>query len=433
MLRPDRMSKVSVVGSQAVMPTVIETLHELNLVHLSDYDGSWSGFENGTPLSGAEDTSEKLVTVRSLQDALDMDDDPPSTPPGITDAELETRLPEIRAEVNELDDQRDELRDRVRAIDERIEGLEPFAELGIDLDLLKGYETIDILVGEGDATAIDSALTGADEIDAYETYTGGDIVAIAAAGDGEDPLGNALAGVAYTPIEIPDGEGTPSELIADLEAEKAQLQDRIEDIEADLADIRADVDTFLWAAERYLSVQVEQLEVPLQFATSKRSFIAEGWIPTAEFDRLETALRDAVGDRLEIEELERADYEAVHDDDTQEAAADGGQPASVDEVPPTKMKNSRAATPFEELVRVVAHPKYSELDPTLIVFLTFPFMFGFMIGDIAYGVLYMLLGYGLWQVKSDVLNALGTVAMWAGGFTILFGVLYNDFLGMKLT
>jgi V/A-type H+-transporting ATPase subunit I len=60
------MSKVSVTGSRAVMRDVIETVHELNLVHLSDYDGSWEGFDNGDPIEGSDRASEKLVTVRSL-------------------------------------------------------------------------------------------------------------------------------------------------------------------------------------------------------------------------------------------------------------------------------------------------------------------------------------------------------------------------------
>ena len=37
-LRPERMSKVSVTGSKRVLDTVIETVHGLNLVHLDDYD-----------------------------------------------------------------------------------------------------------------------------------------------------------------------------------------------------------------------------------------------------------------------------------------------------------------------------------------------------------------------------------------------------------
>ncbi|MFQ3295838.1 MAG: V/A-type H+-transporting ATPase subunit I, partial [Natrialbaceae archaeon] len=67
MLRPERMSKVSVTGSKSVMDEMIDAVHDLNLMDLSDYDGSWEGFEKGNPVEGAEDASQKLVTVRSLE------------------------------------------------------------------------------------------------------------------------------------------------------------------------------------------------------------------------------------------------------------------------------------------------------------------------------------------------------------------------------
>jgi len=52
--------------------------------------------------------------------------------------------------------------------------------------------------------------------------------------------------------------------------------------------------------------------------------------------------------------------------------------------PPVLHDNPKYEKPFEMLVDTVNRPKYSELDPTLIVFLTFPFAFGFMIGDMGY-------------------------------------------------
>jgi V/A-type H+-transporting ATPase subunit I len=58
MLRPERMSRVSVTGSKGVMTETIETLHELRLVHLSDYDGAWEGFDNGNPMEGGDEASE---------------------------------------------------------------------------------------------------------------------------------------------------------------------------------------------------------------------------------------------------------------------------------------------------------------------------------------------------------------------------------------
>ncbi len=430
MLRPDRMSKVSVTGAKSVMPSVIETLHELTLVHLSEYDGSWPGFDNGAPLEGAEDASEKLVTVRSIKDALEIEGEQVDGIEDLTEAELETRLREVQSTVNNLDDQRNDLQDQIRSIDEQIETLEPFATLGIDLDLLWGYDRIDVVVGEGNHDEITQALREAEAIDAFETFRSDDVIAVAADGTGDDPIGDALVGVPFTLVEVPRKEGSPKDRIEELRTKRRQLKEDVDAVEEDIAAVRDDVKSFVLAAERHLTVQVERTEVPLQFATTKRSFIAEGWIPTAEVDRFTQALHTAVGERIEVEEVERAEYESIGN--SEEAAADGGQPVTVDETPPTRMNNGTASSPFETLVRVVAHPKYSELDPTLIIFLTFPFMFGFMIGDIAYGLLYMAIGYTVRGFGSDIMSALGNIAMWCGGFTAIFGYLYNDFLGMKL-
>ena len=147
MLRPERMSKVSVTGSKGVMPTVIETIHDLNLVHLSDYDGSWEGFENGNPIEGADAVSEKLVTVRALESTLDVEDG--DVAPTQVGDDWETRLERVRTRVNDLDDERSELTRELREVEDKIDRVEPFAELGIDLDLLSGYDSVEVLVGEG--------------------------------------------------------------------------------------------------------------------------------------------------------------------------------------------------------------------------------------------------------------------------------------------
>ncbi|WP_211334067.1 V-type ATP synthase subunit I [Halopiger aswanensis] len=457
------MSKVSVAGSKGVMPTVIETIHELNLVHLSDYDGSWEGFDNGNPIEGADDASEKLVTVRALESTLDLSESEDVEPQrGRLAEDWENRLEEIRTRVNELDDQRSDVRDDLRQVEERIDRVAPFAELGIDLDLLSGYETIDVVVGEGRVAAIEEALEASDEIRAYETFTGGDVVAVAAAPTedaGANPIDDALVGVEFTRHEVPDTEKSPSAYVDELESRKADLESRLEEIDAELAEIRLDEGPFLLQAENELSIEVQRAEAPLQFATTDRAFVAEGWIPTDEYDRLGSALRDAVGDSVEIEELERADYDrhGAHshteevqkgapaaeaeddepspeaDEEPQKAVTDGGSAVTMGDEPPTVQNNPGPAKPFEVLVQAVNRPKYSELDPTIFLFLTFPAFFGFMIGDVGYGILYVAIGaYMATQFDSKGITSLGGVAIWAGVFTILFGIIYGEIFGLHI-
>ena len=436
------MSRVSVTGSKRVMDETIEAIHELNLVHVTDYDGSWEGFSPGDPIEGAEDAAGKLVTVRALESTLDVDEEDAGPTRIIDDDELESELEDVRTRVNDLDDERSELRNEIREIGEKVGAAEPFAELGIDLDLLSGYDSLTVAVGEGDAEEIESALSGSDAVDGYELYAEGEYVAVFVYPDVD--LDDALVGAAFTEYAVPDLEGTgatsPDAYIEDLNHRRGRLESELETVENRLEDLKHEVAGFLLAAEEKLSIEVQKREAPLTFATTENAFVAEGWIPTEQVAELGAALDERIGDHVELDELERASYEDGHAHDREEladdeghnkeAVADGGHAMSGG-TPPVIPDNRPGAKPFEMLVGVINRPRYNELDPTLVLFLTFPAFFGFMIGDVGYGILYMLMGWVLMsKFDSPGFRSLGGVAIWAGVFTTIFGVLYGEFFGL---
>ena len=452
MLRPERMSRVSVTGSRDVMPAVIEALHDLHLVHLEEYGGGWDGFEPGDPLEGAEEASERLVTVRSIESILDVEADG-ATPARVVADEYEAELADIRERVNELDDRRSELRDELRAVREARSAAEPLVDLGLDLDLLSGYDSLEVRVGRGDAGAVKAALEAAEGVDAVETWSGEEVVAAFAAGPA-GAVDEALVGVPFAAVEVPDAEGPPDAYLEELDHEAERLEGRLETVQAELEELKLEAGRFLLAVEERLSIEVQKAEAPLSFATTRHAFVAEGWLPTDRLDALESTLASAAGDHLEVEELERAEYDAEgvpHGteavEDGGEAATDGGRAAADDGLaadggtdvpmgaggPPVVMDNPDPVRPFELLVETINKPRYSELDPTLLVWLTFPTFFGFMIGDVGYGVVYTLVGYLMWKrFDSPGLQSLGGVAMWAGFFTMVFGVLYGEFFGLHV-
>jgi V/A-type H+-transporting ATPase subunit I len=478
MLRPERMSRVSVAGVESVMDDVIETTHDLHLLHLSDYDGSWAGFEQGDPVEGADDVSGRLVTVRSLESTLGVDAD--EVDRGYEIDDLDAELERVRGRANDLDDRRSEVEEELRQVEERLSRIDPFVDLGVDFDLLGGYETLVTAVGLGDADAVRTAVEGADGVadSLVRTAEEGAVAVFARPTDASvvdgtdaDPLEDALVGVDFERLQVPEYDtSNPEVQRRELRERRERLQSRLADVESEIADLREEVAPFLLAAEERLSIRVQKAEAPLSFATTTNSFVAEGWVPTPRVDELEAALQEAVGDRVEFEELERASYtedgqledrepaeevDRGHDRDrdrdrdptpapdggtTNAAAAatptatdgaGGGEPVTMGDSPPTLLENPAYSEPMEVLVNAAERPKYTEFDPTFIVFLTFPVMFGFMIGDLAYGLLYMLVGYGLYsRFENPAVSALGGVGMWAGLFTAIFGVLYGEFFGL---
>ena len=456
------MSRVSVTGSKRVMDEAIEAVHDLNLLHVTDYEDSWEGFDPGDPMGGADEASDKLVTVRSLQSILDVDDEDAGPARIVTEDALENELEEIRTEVNALDDRRDSLRDDLRAVEDRIATMEPFAALGIDLDLLRGYDSLSVAVGEGDEQRVRRELVDAD-VDGYEIYEeDGELAVFARTDDLDDVLVNAE----FTSYEIPDAEGSPDDYLSELERERDQLESELQEVDDELEEQRYDVGGFLLAAEETLAIRVQQREAPLSFATTENAFVAEGWIPTERFVDLAEGLHEEVGDHVEVDELERAQYDGEGQvvgreevgggapgtpepavTDGGEVVADGGATSShrndivdatgsgpddrTNVAPPVIQDNPGPIRPFESLVEVINRPKYSELDPTVALFLTFPLFFGFMIGDLGYGLLYFGIGYYVTRnFDGDVIRSLGAIGMWAGAFTAIFGVLYGEFFGL---
>ncbi|QKY20842.1 V-type ATP synthase subunit I [Halolamina sp. CBA1230] len=436
MLRPKRMSKLSVTGSKQVMGSVVEVVHDANVLDVSEYDGSWDGFEPGDPEGEAEQASERLVTVRSIESMLGVDAESVDADRPITDAEIEEQLPEIRDRVNELDDERDALRDELRGVEERLDEARPFVDLGIDLNLLSGYDSLDVAVGRGDEESIERVLLDADGVQQYEIFSGDDVLAVFVypSEHAEDVLDDALVGAAFTAIDVPDAEVAPESYVRELESEKQRIESDIADLEDELDELRSRHAEFLLAAEEHLSIQVQKAEAPLSFATTANAFVAEGWIPTEEYERVTAMLKDDLGDRIEVEEVERAafksDGEAVHEHG--EAVADGGTTIGSDE-PPVVQDNNGLVQPFEVLVEAIGRPNYREFDPTALLFLTFPLMFGFMIGDVGYGLVYTAIGGYLYtQFDSRGFKSMGGVTIAAGLFTIVFGVLYGEIFGLHL-
>jgi V/A-type H+-transporting ATPase subunit I len=503
------MSRVSVTGSKRVMDEAIEAVHNLNVVDVTDYDGGWEGFTPGDPIRGADEAAEKLVTVRSLKSILDVDEEDAGPARIVSDEELETELEDVRQRVNELDDRRDEISDELRSVEERIDAVEPFVELGIDLDLLSGYDTLSVAVGEGDESTVRRELAQLSEVGQYQVFTGdGDSDALAVFAYPAVDLSDALVGARFSAVEIPDletvrevGDGDavdPAAYADALKQRRRELESKRSNVEGQLEEVRVEASSFLLAAEEQLAIEVQKREAPLSFATTENAFVAEGWIPTERFVDLVEGLQDAVGDHVEVEELERADYDGEgHHTSREEVGGDhpGGEPTAADggeaggrtssdpgsdggstdtEIrsdggrstdlrsdggeadgqaspdlkadggsahgddrpmsggePPVIQDNPGPTKPFEALVEIINRPKYSELDPTVVLFLTFPLFFGFMIGDLGYGLIYVALGYLLYtRFESDVIRALGGISLWAGGFTMLFGILYGEFFGL---
>jgi V/A-type H+-transporting ATPase subunit I len=233
----------------------------------------------------------------------------------------------------------------------------------------------------------------------YELVTDENTVALFVPASEKERVESFLSEKGFTPLEVPEERGNPKEILKKFETLKTKLEEKHEEVQERLSKLREKHAKFILQTEEYLSIEVEKAEAPLRFATTEHSFIIDGWIPKVNMDEVNSRLED-VGD-LYIEHIES---------DMKEA--------------PVLFDNPRPTKPYELLINLFSTPSYKELDPTVIVSLIFPVFFGFMIGDLGYGIVMMGLGLLMWKKLKTIpaLQDIGLILFMGGIFAFIFGL-----------
>ncbi len=414
MLASEQMSRLLIAGTKEQMGPVIAELYRHRLFHIEDFVGQeeYAGFRLGMPLSGATEASIELLKIRAASSAFGVETD--GTPAarlvsaGDLRRQLQTELPEIDAQADELVVRRTRLETRARDLESRITELEPFTAIPIDLDLFRGYKSLAVFAGHIPA---DVAIAAPHEKEYAGGKKGGFIAVFTPLAHREE-VERQLLDAGYSPVTIPNETGTAADAIARYRDELAAITTEIERTERQLHGLREIHASFLLAADELLTADVERAEAPLRFAVTDQAFVAEGWAPTADFPEITASLERVTNGKVHIEELP-IDFE--HD------------------AVPVEYQNPPFAHPTEMFMDVYSRPKYGEIDPTLFVAIVFPIFFGMIVGDVGYGIVFLalsILGRRYFKTEgwTQLLNNLRNAAI----STIIFGLLYSEFFGFKL-
>ena len=96
--------------------------------------------------------------------------------------------------------------------------------------------------------------------------------------------------------------------------------------------------------------------------------------------------------------------------------------------PPTKLKNPGIFRPFELFIRMYGLPSYEELDPTILIGITYSFLFGFMFGDAGQGLCLLAGGFLLYRLTK---MSLAAIISCCGFFSTIFGLLFGSVFGFE--
>jgi V/A-type H+-transporting ATPase subunit I len=446
------MTRVLIVVPRAHVPAATEALFELRILHVHDHVEGRDGLALGKPLEGASEASSMLIRLRAMIATLGITEltlDNP-LPVDTVMSELEAKFDHLEHEIETLGENRTSLQSESRNIEQRLTSLEPFIALGLPLEHFQPYETLEVIVGNvtGNPWKVIERAKIPFELFRPKDPSKTGLFAMFVERDKVDAIRAIMGEFNFTPVVTYEGEGDPRAVRLHLKEGLAKVTSSLEEVELDLKTIRKVHGASLVAAEEQLSIQVEKAESPLRCGGTPNALFTEGWVPTKNMATLRSALDDAVGDMYHIEEL--AEQAPAHGEEVA-VAADGGEPEEGDaggqEEPvdiaretPVCLNNPEGIKVHEWLVKLVSTPRYGEIDPSVFMYFTFPIFFASMVGDIGYGIMFILLGFWLlnskWKgvgIVTGIVRVRMTKMIMISGFvTILFGILYGEAFGIEL-
>lgn len=193
---------------------------------------------------------------------------------------------------------------------------------------------------------------------------------------------------------------------------------RLSSIPKELAEVDKEINAIkikYGALLRYILLlstdKINQLRILSRLIRTKYTFALSGWTPVATIDNLEHQMKDTFNDRVHISRVRLTDVDVMNI--------------------PTKLTNRGMVRAFEVLMKLLPPPKYNNLDATPFITIFFPFFFGIILGDIAYGLaLVAIAGIVKWKaLKRSIVSDAATVALASGILTIIFGIVFGEFLG----
>ena len=417
------MTSVIITCPNNLQETVIRELHSMRVVHIVEHSKNELA-DIGKPLEMAGRLSEILVKVRALSAELGMKKKETAALEETADLEHKKGLSEAESTVKRLGEELNackeelkkaqELQAKSRAIMQEFEILKG---IDIPLEAFTPYKSLACFTGylkdENKAVELKVELSITTErfMLFYSPVRKRCFIALFIDEKSRENASYVLQKSGFSPVNfmnINNFKGSAAANFKKIECELEKLEKKESEIKKRIGNLRDEYSKFLLAADGFLSEQLEKAEAPLMFAATPTSFLIKGWIPSrilsATIERLNKAARNKAYIHFE--------------------------PAKKNDKVPVKLKNPGYAKPFEFFMELYTMPTYKEIDPTFFVFLTFPLLFGFMLGDIGYGLVTLIFFIILRKFLPKAKNFF-SVLIFASLATIFFGAIFGEFFGYE--
>ena len=405
MFRPAKVKRILFIGLKKIEKKLIDALHESGLVDI-DY-ADIEGVNRAKPDKTLDEISGALTKIRAVMKELAIKEKKRGIYLDWKEAVEEFNKKGISEKLSLLLEEEEKTKERLKELRERLAIIDVFAKNDIDLESIRP-KSLYLLAGRM-PLAKKQRLEKIENIYILEDQDND---------KGNDKQGNKQEKKEYVyfiiaskeNINLPEAEffdyvGDAKKQKKELEQEISSLEEKLNSINEQKELIKKNEAEFLRNAKATLSVIAERASIVSRFAETENIFVIEGWIKEKDIEQLEELIEKKFKNLVYFETFD-------------------------DENAPTVLENPRAVNNFEFLVEFFSLPKSYEIDPTIILFFTFPILYGMMVGDVFYSIIsFLIAGFIAKKFKGSDLERLGKVWQISSIAGIFFGVLFDEWLG----
>ena len=315
MFETAEMSRLTVASPVDKLEEVLRICADLGCVHIEEYGNFEDGIGVGKAISSVDSTSvSKLLTkARALQSeiaAVNPDGPKPLAEVKKLVASMPGLIDEALAKLDEARDAESEISN----LTERVKALERVAPLGIPLDLMADYDGVELFIAETSKSS-KAYSEFSDILSDIELEVAKGVVAVACRPSDSAAVQIGLSSLGAKPIQIPSGDGSADKMIV-------AAKEKISSLESDIVASNRSLSKWTIDNGRDLVILLEHLEreesiftAPTLLAVSNQAFVLDGWVPSSDKTKVETAL-GKVASHISIEKyVDDHHHEEGHHDD----------------------------------------------------------------------------------------------------------------------
>lgn len=425
MFYPQEMTEVELIVPEKDLLAVTRLLSGQGIFHQADGAYLTSSKVSAATTSWQEKASAYSALERRIQtllQTLGVDEGQPAA----TEYESIADLARVRPQVDQIELGVKRISDAINAQQKHLEQmentlkqLEPVAEVELDISAIRHPKHLFSMLGMMPVENVDRLQTSLARVPYVFLPLRQDnkraVVWLVGSRNNADVLERAARSAYLNPLVLPeDYQGAPGEIIAQVRKEIQDAHQQVAALKSELtqqgAAHREALQTVLWEvrASRMMTDAIGR------YGKMRYTYLIVGWIKSQAMEEFTRKLRLISKETLLEASPTRRD-------------------GPIQEVP-VALGNPSFLRPFQMLVTTYAQPRYDEIDPTWLMTITFPLLFGAMFGDIGHGLLFAALGALLMSKKVAALrgfSALGGLVVACGVVSALFGVLYGSIFGRE--